>query len=77
MLNLGLFSASDATISNAVIFQCGGCQWIKGTGGNLGMTGPSDCGIGCPAVLDISMQGITSIDPGAFNTTGLQSVEIL
>ena len=68
---------SDKTTSLAVIYQCGGCTWsIESASGalQLRMTGPPDCGIGCPAVLDMSSQDITSIEAGAFNTTGLQNV---
>ena len=54
-------------------FSCGGCTWSK-TNGALSMAGASDCGSGCPATLGFYYLSITSVDAGAFNSTGLQHV---
>jgi Leucine-rich repeat (LRR) protein len=41
------------------------------------MAGPAGCGSGCPTRLSFNDLGLTSIDAGAFGTTGLQHVTSL
>ena len=55
------------------LYACGGCVWSKADG-VLTVTGPADCGAGCPLILNFTGMALTSIDLGAFNTTGMQHV---
>jgi hypothetical protein len=44
---------------------------------SLNMEGWSDCGSGCPAVLEFTNQALTRIKPTAFDSTGLTHVTVL
>jgi hypothetical protein len=59
------------------VLSCGGCTWSLTANGTLRMTGTSDCGSGCPSRFDFNDLGITTIDPSAFNSTGLQHATTL
>jgi len=58
-------------VCTQTIFSCGNCTWYTDGDGVLNMEGGSSgCGEGCYN-LDMNNKSITSIAPGAFNSTGL------
>jgi hypothetical protein len=60
-------------VCTQTIFSCGGCTWYTDDDGVLSMEGGSSgCGESCHH-LDMRNKGITSIAPGAFNSTGLST----
>ena len=72
---LKILALKVLALSMQMPFSCGGCTWDV-TDGVLSMTGAPDCGSGCYR-LYFSSLSISSIDPGAFNSTGLSAVTYL